>query len=133
MFKCCFALYSELFSCLDYFSLFTGEKLALTCSKAEVICEIPAATRALSNSPYHCCHERVRCGTQGISDQCLKFGCSAPRRIPPRPHCSNRLKPSFFPPKIACHQCNALLILGPTFNQQSVLLSIFHQRVFSAV
>lgn len=29
MFKCCFALYSELFSCLDYFSLVTGEKLIL--------------------------------------------------------------------------------------------------------
>lgn len=59
----------RIISCLDYFSLLTGEKLALTCgSKAEAMCQIPAATRAPSSSLYHCCHERVRCRTQEISD-----------------------------------------------------------------
>lgn len=39
-----------------------------------------------------------------------------PARIHLRPHCSNRLKPSCFPPQIAYHQSNTLLVLGPTFN-----------------
>lgn len=69
MFKCCFALYSELFSCLDYFSLVTGEKLILTCgSKPEVMCQIPVATWAIWSSHQHCCCESIRCRAEGISD-----------------------------------------------------------------
>lgn len=69
MFKCCFAVYSELFSYLDYFSLLRKEKLAFTCgSKTEVMCRIPVATTAISDSHYRCCCERIRCRTEGISD-----------------------------------------------------------------
>lgn len=77
MFKCCFAVYSELFSYLDYFSLLRKEKLAFTCgSKTEVVCQIPVATTAISDSHYCCCCERIRCRTEGISDTEVLLQCS---------------------------------------------------------
>lgn len=77
MFKCCFALYSELLSCLNYFSLLPVENLALTHGpKTEAMCQIPVATRAISNSHYHCWHERIRCRTEGISNTEVSLQCS---------------------------------------------------------